>query len=514
MPNSSNNGFRQKLGFGLAFLVSIVFLVLPRPDGLSSDGWITLGCGGLMAVLWMTEALPIAVTALLPLVMFPILKVEAFSAVAVNYADSNIFLYMGGFFIAAAMQKWGLHRRIALRLLSMIGSSPRRIVLGFMVATAFISMWVSNTATAMMIYPIGLAVIVEMVENRSSVASGDSDSNRGFRTALMLGIAYSASIGGIATLIGTPPNLVFAGSVARLYPDAPEISFMNWFAVGILLTSVFLPIAWIVLTRVVFQVDGRPVAGGRKTIREALEQLGPMGFGEQIVAVVFSLTAFAWITRGDLAIGSFAVQGWASRLNLSDTVNDSTVAMLAACLLFAIPVNLNEGKFVLDWQSAERIPWGILIVFGGGIALADVFKSSGLSEWFGAQLSLVANLPLPVMILLTCLTLTFLTELTSNVATATIFMPIVASMASVARVHPFLLMIPATISASCAFMLPVATPPNAIIFASGHVTIPEMVKAGFILNIVGVLLVTLLGYFVVVPVFDISLGSLPSWVTE
>lgn len=512
MQTLSSGGFRHKLGFGLVILFLGALFLLPEPRDLSPEGWMTLCVGGVMAILWMTEALPIAVTALFPLVLFPILSIEAFSKVAVNYAHSNIFLYMGGFFIAAAMQKWGLHRRIALRLLFVIGSSPRRIVLGFMVAAAFLSMWISNTATTMMIYPIGLAVVFEVLDSNSDLGAGDSASNRGFRTALMLGIAYSASIGGIATLVGTPPNLVFVGAVANLYPDAPEISFLKWFMVGILLTCIFLPVAWFVLTRVVFNVDGNPVAGGRKVIRDALDKLGPMGKGERMVAVVFASTAFAWITRNDMVIGSLTIQGWASRLNLADTVNDSTVAMLAACLLFAIPVNLNKGEFVLDWPSAERIPWGILIVFGGGIALAGVFKSSGLSEWFGGQLSLFAGVPIPVMILLICLTLTFLTELTSNVATTTIFMPIIASMATVAEVHPFLLMIPATISASCAFMLPVATPPNAIIFGSGHVSIPDMVRAGIILNIVGVVLVTLVGYFVVVPVFDISLTSLPSWV--
>ena len=507
-----SGGFRHKLGFGLVILFLGTLFVLPKPASLSPEGWATLCVGGVMAILWMTEALPIAVTALFPLVLFPILSIDAFSKVAVNYAHSNIFLYMGGFFIAAAMQKWGLHRRIALRLLYMIGSSPRRIVLGFMVATAFLSMWISNTATTMMIYPIGLAVVFELLDSSSGLGAGHNASNRGFRTALMLGIAYAASIGGIATLVGTPPNLVFVSAVANLYPNAPEISFFDWFLVGILLTGIFLPIAWFVLTRIAFKVDGNPVAGGRKVIRNALGKLGPMSKGECIVAVVFASTALAWTTRNDLAIGSLTIQGWASRLNLSDTVNDSTVAMLAACLLFAIPVNLNKGEFVLDWPSAERIPWGILIVFGGGIALAEVFKSSGLSEWFGAQLSLFAGVPIPVMIFTICVTLTFLTELTSNVATTTIFMPIIASMSTAAEVHPFLLMIPATLSASCAFMLPVATPPNAIIFGSGHVTIPDMVKAGVILNTVGIILVTLIGYFVIVPVFDISLTSLPSWV--
>ncbi|MFQ5628605.1 MAG: SLC13 family permease, partial [bacterium] len=487
-------------------------ILVPAPAGLSQEGWRVFISAIVMALLWITECIPIPVTALLPLILFPFFSVSSFSNVAVNYANSNIFLFMGGFFIAMAMQKWGLHRRIALYLIYFIGSSPKRIVLGFMVATAFLSMWISNTATTMMMYPIGLAIILHLMESRQN---GDENKERislDFRTALMLGIAYAASIGGIATLVGTPPNIVFVSAVSRLYPDAPEISFVSWLVVGLLLVFIFLPICWIILTNFAFKVSKQSLPGGRQVIREEIDTLGPMLPAEKMVAVVFFLTALPWITRRDLALGTFTFHGWSSLLGVSQYVNDATVAIFASFVLFVLPHRLQRGEFVLDWESAMKIPWGILILFGGGIALADGFKISGLAEWIGSQLSLFGAVPLIVMIMLTCTTLTFMTELTSNVATTTLFMPILASTAAAINAHPFLLMIPATISASCAFMLPVATPPNAIIFASGYVTVPQMARAGILLNCIGIVIVTLLTYFVIVPLFGISSVSLPAWV--
>lgn len=502
---------RHWLGIGLAAIAFTVVLLLPRPAGLSIEGWRLLAVAAMMAILWTTEAIPIAVTALIPIVLFPFLQIDRIGSVAPNYANSNIFLFMGGFFIAIAMQKWGLHRRIALRLIDLIGSSPRRILLGFMLATAFLSMWISNTATTMMMYPIGLAVILQLFREQATVEEKLEISKQGFRTALMLGIAYAASIGGIATLVGTPPNIVFVSAVARLYPEAPEISFVKWFIFGIVLVALFLPLTWLILCQVVFRIGAGAVMGGRDLIRRELSKLGPMGSEEKLVAIVFVLTAVAWITRNDVTIGGFTLLGWASRLGLAEYVNDATVAMLAALLLFVLPGRLKHGQFVLDWESAESIPWGILLLFGGGIALADGFRSTGLAEWIGTQLTILGDLPLIFMIMLTCMTLTFLTELTSNVATTTLFMPILAGTAAAIDAHPFLLMIPATISASCAFMLPVATPPNAIIFASGYVTIPQMAKTGLLLNLLGVVLITLLTYFVIVPLFGISINGVPAW---
>lgn len=503
---------RQLIGFVIALPLFISLLLIDAPEGLAVEGWRVFAVAVLMAILWMTESIPIPVTALLPLILFPFLGVTAFGNVAASYANSNVFLFMGGFFIAISMQKWGLHRRIALYLIWAIGSSPRRIILGFMVATASLSMWISNTATTMLLYPIGLAVILQLVESREGDESGSDKAISNFRTALMLGIAYAASIGGISTLVGTPPNIVFVSAFSKLYPEAPEISFFTWFVAGFLLLLLFLPICWIVLTRITFKISNKSSPGGRQVIREELNKLGPMLIQEKLVAVVFSATALAWITRKDVTIGSTTLQGWSSMLDASDFLHDGTVAMLAAIILFCIPVNLKKGKFLLDWESAVKIPWGILILFGGGIALAGGFKSSGLAEWFGSQLSLLGGVPVPIMISITCTTMTFMTELTSNIATTSLFMPILASTAAGIGMHPLLLMIPATISASCAFMLPVATPPNAIIFASGYVSISQMAKTGILLNLIGIVLVTLLTYFVVVPLFEISTTSLPAWV--
>ncbi len=513
MQNKSENYTkRQKIGFAVTLPLFIILLLMPAPAGLSVEGWRVFAIAAIMAILWMTESIPIPVTALLPLILFPFFGVIAFGDVAASYANSNVILFMGGFFIAISMQKWGLHRRIALYLIWGIGTSPRRIILGFMVATAFLSMWISNTATTMMLYPIGLAVILHLMESRVGAESATDDSILNFRTALMLGIAYAASIGGIATLVGTPPNIVFVSAFSKLYPEAPEISFFTWFMVGSLLLLLFLPICWIVLTRISFRVSNKNLPGGRQVIREELNKLGPMLIQEKLVAVVFSATALAWITRKDMIIGSATLKGWSSMLGASDFLHDGTVAMLAAIVLFCIPVNLKKGKFLLDWESAVKIPWGILILFGGGIALAGGFKSSGLAEWVGTQLSLLGTVPLPIMISRTCPTMTFTTELTSNVATTSLFMPVLASTAAGIGMHPLLLMIPATISASCAFMLPVATPPNAIIFASGYVSISQMAKAGILLNLIGIVLVTLLTYFVIVPLFEISITALPAWV--
>ncbi|RMD97724.1 MAG: DASS family sodium-coupled anion symporter, partial [Calditrichaeota bacterium] len=435
MPNqeTTSQGFggREKFGLITAPIVFLVILILPNASGLSTAGQRVLASAFFMAFLWITEAIPIAVTSLFPLVLFPFLQVESLAKVAVNYANSNIFLFMGGFFIAVAMQKWNLHRRIALHLILRVGSSPRRIILGFMSATAFLSMWISNTATTMMMYPIGLAVVLQLTER--SHQGDDPEVQKAisnFRTALMLAIAYSASVGGIGTLIGTPPNIVFAAAITRLYPEAPPVSFVKWAMVGLPLVFIFIPIIWIFLTRIAFRIQNFITAQGKDIIEEELAKLGPMQFPEKVVAWVFSLTALAWMTRGDVTIGEFKLHGWASLLHLNGFVNDAAVAILAASILFVFPVNLKKAQFALDWQTAVKIPWGILILFGGGIALAEGFRVSGLARWIGGQLGLIGQLPVVMMIVLICIAVVLLTEITSNTATATLFMPILASVAT------------------------------------------------------------------------------------
>ncbi|MFQ5866182.1 MAG: SLC13 family permease [bacterium] len=506
--------FRQRIGLYLGIPIFVfILLLLPKPSGLSPEGHKTLAVAFLMAWWWITEALPIAATALIPLAFFPILGIMNHKEVAPNYADSNIMLLMGGFFLAVTMQKWGLHKRLALRIVHIIGTSPGRVILGFMTATAFISMWISNTSTTLMMYPIALAVVLhfsELEKAKNDEISKGIDPN--IQTALMLGIAYSASVGGIGTLIGTPPNVIFAGAVSSLYPKAPSVEFFRWMLIGIPLVVIFIPLIWICLTRIVFPISLKELAGGRKYISAQLQQLGRISRGERLTLFVFLVTAFGWIFRRDINLGLFTIPGWSNLLGIAHWVSDTTVAIFAALLMFAVPVNWHKGEFLLDWKWAVKIPWGILILFGGGIALAKAFQTTGLATWIGSNLTMLSKIPVVVMILIVCLMLTFLTEVTSNTAMTTLFMPILAATALAMNTHPFLLMIPATMSASCAFMLPVATPPNAVIFGSGHVTISDMAKAGIVLNLIGAILITGLVYLLAIPIFGITPGSLPNWV--
>ncbi len=502
---------RQRLGLFLGLGLFILVLLLPPVSGMSTQAKTTAAVALLMASWWISEAIPIPVTALLPLILFPLLSIMAAKDVASRYADQNIFLFMGGFFIAMAMQRWELHKRIALHIIKILGTSPRKIILGFMIATAFLSMWISNTATTMMMFPIGLAVILhaETMIKKENLSINTAKGEFNFGTALMLAIAYSASIGGIATLVGTPPNIVFVGIAKSLFPNAPEIGFLDWFKIGLPLVIIFLPIVWIYLTRIILPLELKRIPGEKNVIEQDLKSLGPMKIGEKLTLIVFIVVAVAWIFRQNIDVGLFVIPGWSTMLGISDYVHDSTVAMIGALLLFLLPVDLRKRDFVLNWEWAVRIPWGIILLFGGGFAIAAGFQSSGLAQWIGERFSFLCGIPLIFMIMCICLFLTFLTEITSNTATTTMMMPVLGSMAVAMSVHPYLLMIPATISASCAFMLPVATPPNAIIFGSGYLRIPDMAKAGFFLNLIGALIVTLIVYFLAIPVFKINTLPLP-----
>ena len=513
MGEKTQISLRQKIGLFGAIPFFLFFFVFPISESLEPIAQKTLAVALLMAWLWITEALPIPVTSLIPVVAFPALKIMEGKQVVQSYSDSNIFLFMGGFFLAMAMQKWGLHRRVALYIIRFIGLGPKKIILGFMIATAFLSMWISNTAATMMMYPIGLAVILQMSTLKNEDSPGILDEKaKTFQTALMLGIAYAASIGGIGTIIGTPPNIVFAAAVKSIFPEAPEIGFMRWMMVGVPLVIVFVPVTWFFLTRIALPIRIRSLPGSSAVISEELEKIGPMKKGERLVLIIFILTALLWIFRKNINLGTFIIPGWSNALGIAKYVNDATVAIFSALLLFSIPVNLKEKNFLLDWEWAIKIPWGILLLFGGGIALASGFKATGLAAWIGSNLSLFSSVPLIVMIMITSFMLTFLTEVSSNTATSTIFMPILAATALAMGVHPFLLMVPATISASCAFMLPVATPPNAIIFGSGCVSIPQMAKVGVGLNFIGIIIVTAITYLIAIPAFGIALKMLPDWV--
>ncbi|MCB1187191.1 SLC13/DASS family transporter [bacterium] len=434
-----------------------------------------------MAIWWISEAVPLAVTALLPVAAFPLLSIMSGKQVATQYFNNVIFLFIGGFIIALAMQRWNLHRRIALGIIRLVGQSPARLLLGFMLATAFLSMWISNTATTMMMVPIAMAVILRIDEG------GQAGAGRSFPTGLLLGIAYAASIGGISTLVGTPPNLSFVRIHAISFPDAPEISFTQWLLFAAPMCIVLLAAVWLFLFRLYGHrqqsIDAEVFEGERR-------QLGRISGEEWGVLCVFVGTALLWLTRSDISIGTMQLRGWASPLGLGGMVDDGTVAILMALLLFIIPSRKSESGRLMGWEDTLQLPWGIVLLFGGGFALASGFKESGLSDWCGAQLSALSGVHPVVMVLGICLLITFLTELTSNTATTEMILPVLAATAVALEVDPLLLMVPATISASCAFMLPVATPPNAIIFGSGRIRMAEMARAGLLINMFAALLVT------------------------
>jgi sodium-dependent dicarboxylate transporter 2/3/5 len=502
---------RQKFGLFVGVPLFLMFLLLPRPPEMSPQAHKTLAVTMLMAFWWITEALPIPATALLPLVLFPFLKVSPAQEVARQYGDRNIFLFMGGFFLAAAIEKWGLHKRMALRSILILGTSPKKIIFGMMVATAFLSMWISNTATTMMMLPIAVAI----ARHAELLESGSAQEERlfsSFGTALLFGIGYAASIGGIGTLIGTPPNIIFASQVHKLFPGAPDISFFQWFIVGFPLVLLFLPIAWFYLVKFAHPVRFKSLPGGKAIIRRRLEELGSMSRGEKFVLAVFFLTAIGWMFRKNIDIGSLTIPGWSNLMGIHEMVHDSTVAIFASLLLFMIPVDFRSGEFLLDWESAVKIPWGILLLFGGGLALAYEFQVTGLAQWIASNMNALRAVPILATVVVVVFTVDFLTEVTSNTAVTSIFMPILAATSIGMGVHPYLLMMAGTVAASLAFMLPVATPPNAVVFSSGYITLPQMARTGFGMNLLGMVVTTIIIYLVAIPVFRITLTSLPEWV--
>ncbi len=463
---------------GAAFLLAT--LVLPAPGSMGAEAWAALGLMLLMATWWSTEAIPIPATALLPIVLVPALELGTIGQATAPYANPIIFLFLGGFTLGLAMQRWNLHRRIALLTLKAMGDQPKRQIAGFMLATAFLSMWVSNTATAIMMLPIGLSVVA-MMDN------ANPEGVRKYATALLLAIAYSASIGGIATLIGTPPNALLAAYLSE--NQGISVGFAQWMVLGVPVTLVMLVLTWWWLTRRDFGIGQASDSG--QMIRDELAKLGVMSRGERLVAVVFVITATAWIFRPLL---SASLMPWLS---------DTGIAIAAAIAMVLIPVDARQGTFVLDWDSANKLPWGVLLLFGGGLAMAGVISSSGLAEWIAGSLGVAGVLPTIVMMVIVASVIIFLTEVTSNTATAAAFLPLLGALAMAQEVSPLLLTVPAAIAASCAFMMPVATPPNAIVFSSGHMQISDMIKAGFALNLMGIVVVTLITYGLLGLVFSL-----------
>jgi len=465
----------------------------------------TLAVAFLMAVWWVTEAVPLAVTSLLPVALFPLLGIMDGKSVSASYFNDVIFLFMGGLSLLWPCSRWNLHRRIALSILVMIGTSPGRILLGFMSATAFLSMWISNTATAMMMIPILLSVI-----NKLDETVDENVINR-YSIGLLLGVAYSASIGGMATLVGTPPNLSFVRIFQIYFPDAPEISFARWFMFALPITLVFFGFAWVLLY-VMFSPSKHKWSNvDKNSLRLQLLEIGPMSYEEKVVFINFISVAILWLFRADLNFGWFTIPGWAQIFPFSEYINDGTVAIFIAVLLFVLPSRAENTRRIMNWKTAENIPWHIILLFGGGFALASGFKESGLSTWFGSQLVWVADYHVLLVIFFISFMMTFLTELTSNTATTEMILPILAGIAISSGINPLLLMLPATLSGSMAFMLPVATPPNAIIFATNRIKVIEMARAGIYLNLAGAAIITVMTYFLATWVFDINLNEMPLW---
>ncbi len=457
-----------------------------------------------MAIWWMTEAVEISVTALLPIAIFPVMGIAKIDATCYPYADPLVFLYFGGFVIALSMERWGLGRRVALMTLRAIGTSAPQMIAGFMIVTAVLSGFVSNTATTAMMLPIALSVIALVIKPQSSgtVAAEtehEPTNHANFATCLLLCIAYSASIGGIATIIGTPTNSFLVGFVRHQIaePYRQDFTFLGWLPIGVPLVCCMLPTIYFLLTRWLFPIRGVSIEGGRKLIDDQLLKLGGLQRGELITLYVFFFTVALWLLRPLLTSMQISIDGtnWKPLGNLTDT----GIAMIGAMLLFMIPVNVSKMQFTMDWATAQRMPWGILFLFGGGLSLAAAVQANGVAEFLGAQAGIFGSLPPFLIVLLVTTAIIFLTELTSNAATTASLVPVLAALAPGLGIHPYLLIFPATIAASCAFMLPVATPPNAIVFGSGKITTKQMMKAGFWLNLISIFLVTLIAMYFIKP---------------
>lgn len=502
-PASSPGRSWSLRGLGLVLAILVYFLL--AGSDLSDDARTVAAVGTLMAVWWMTEAIPLSVTSLLPIVLLPVLTQRTVAETTAPYANSIVFLFLGGFLIAIAMQKWNLHRRIALLTLRRVGTHPRRIILGLMISTAFLSMWVSNTATTLMMLPIGLSVLTLVVENtaksahgiapegvgeglRSGKAISDLVENREVRVfgvALVLAIAWSATIGGLGTLLGSPPNAIVAGYISDEL--GKSVGFVQWMMLGVPIVVVFLGIAWLLLTRLIFRFHLDEVPGGKQLIDDEITALGPMSQGEKIVRAVFVAAAFCWIVPGLLA----NIGGLGEQLPWLDLFDDTVIAIGAGALLFMLPGD-RKGNMTLNWKDAEEgLPWGVLLLFGGGLSLASAVAGTGLDAWFGERVTGLGALPIILLLATVVLIVLFLTEITSNTATAATFIPILGGVGLGLGIDPMALLIPAALAATCAFSLPVGTPPNAIVFATGNVRISEMVRGGLVLNVVGVLLITI-----------------------
>ena len=486
MTSGREHSVIKQIGLWAGPLVFFLMLLTSgSQETMPREAWLVAGVGIWMATWWSTEAIPVAATAFIPLVSFPLLQVMPVKAVAQSYAHPTIFLFMGAFVLALAVEKWSLHRRIALTVLSKTGTDGRKLILGFMLAAALLSMWMTNTSTAMMLLPIAASVAAMVAEKSVGVSSADK---RRSQVALLLALAYATTIGGMSTIIGTPPNVLLAGFVEETY--GRQIAFFDWMLIGLPLALVLLPLGWLVLTRVAFRVDIPASPEAAEVIRDMRIEMGVMSAPERRVGLLFLMVVALWMSRK-----------WLNTISGLEGLSDAGIVMAAALLLFVIPSEKGSASRLMDWEDVARLPWGVLILFGGGLALAAQVSGSGLAVWLGESLLPVVNLGPLVLIVAAAGLVVFLTELTSNLATTATFLPVIAAIAAQSGIEPLVLCVPVTLAASCAFMLPVATPPNAIVFSSGVLTIPEMVRAGFFMNLVALVVLTLLATIAVPLVF-------------
>lgn len=494
---------RTRLGLVLGPILALGTLALPLPEGMTVSGHRTIAVTVWMAVWWTTEALPIAVTALLPVVLFPLLEILPTRATCAAYGDKTNFFFFGGLVIASAVERWNLHRRIALHVMTRIGGAPRQIILGFMIATATISMWASNTATTMMMLPIALAVL-QHFEQRGT----ETETN--IAPALMIAIAYSASIGGVGTLVGTPPNVIFAGALDNLYPAAPSVGFGPWMLIGLPIVAVMIPITWLYLTRAAFRVPHASGSEDETVLRDALAALGVITPAERRVLAVFGTTALLWIFRANLDLGFAVLPGWSTLLPNPDAVDDTVVALTMATVLFVVPSG-EPGVSLLGNDWVQRVPWHVLVLLGGGFALAAGVQASGLASWAAGHLGQLGTLPVPLVVLAVALLTAILSEFALNSAVTALMMPILAASAAGLALDPRLLMVPATLAASFTFMMPGGTAPNAMVFASGRLTVAQLVRAGIGLKLIGIVVVITIFFLIGLPVLGIAPSGVPSW---
>jgi sodium-dependent dicarboxylate transporter 2/3/5 len=475
-------------------LVFGILELLGPPESMSLEAYHVLTSTAWISIWWITEAIPIAITALLPIILFPLTGALDLGTTTSSFGHKYVFLYLGGFILAITIEKWNLHQRIALHIINLIGSDIKTIILGFMLATAFMSMWISNTATSVMMLPIGMAVISQFKSNAGDFKSDVSK----FSKSLMLAIAYSASIGGFATLIGTPPNLVLAGILEETY--GVKISFLQWFQFGLPLSAILLYICWKYLTVKAYKFQLKELPGGKQQIADMLRNLGKISYEEKSVLWVFSLTAIAWIIRSFLE-------------RFITGLDDTIIAIIAGITLFILPAS-DKSKRLLYWKECKDLPWGIILLFGGGLALAKGFADTGLAEWIALQLTSMQGLSLVLLILILVASVNFLTEITSNLATTAMLLPVLAPMALAFDLHPYMIMVSVTISASCAFMLPVATPPNAVVFGSGYLRIPDMIRSGIWMNLISIILITASTYFLLPILWGFDPNEFPEIFTQ